>query len=188
MDKLIILDPGHGGKDPGATREGVLEKDINLNVALLVGKILNPGLARRGYRIGYIRATDMTVELTERPKLAATAPEKPSAYISIHCNAAINPAAFGIETWYPQYSIRSKALARFIQDKAVTVTGAKSRGIKEATDNIYVLKKAPCPAALIEMGFISNPTERRLLVDPAYQQTLASAIAEGIDAYFRTMI
>ena len=185
MDKLIILDPGHGGKDPGATREGVLEKDINLNVALLVGKILNPGLARRGYRIGYIRATDMTVELTERPKLAAI--EKPNIYVSIHCNAVINPKACGIETWYPQYSIRSKTLAKAIQDKAVAVTGAKSRGIKEVSDDhdIYVLRKATYPAALIEMGFLSNPTERRLLTDSAYQQSLASAIAEGINAYFR---
>jgi N-acetylmuramoyl-L-alanine amidase len=172
VDKLIILDPGHGGEDPGATREGVLEKDINLNVALLVGKILNPGLASRGYRIGYIRANDMTIELTDRPKLAAI--EKPNAYVSIHCNAVINPKAFGIETWYPQYSIRSKTLASFIQDKA--------------SENIYVLKKATYPATLIEMGFLSNPTERRLLSDPAYQQSLAGAIAEGIDAYFRSPI
>lgn len=174
----------HGGVEPGATREGIHEKGVNLNVALIVGKILNPGRASRGYRIGYIRATDTTVELTERPKLAAI--EKPDIYVSIHCNAAINPAAHGIETWHYDNSDRGKALAKSIQSKAIAITGAKDRGIKASKGDKYVLKKTPCPAALIEMGFISNPTERRLLADPAYQQSLASAIAEGIDRYFIT--
>lgn len=177
MSKTIIIDPGHGGADPGAVRDAVREKDINLAVALSVGAIL----AELGYAVRYTRKADVEVALTDRPKAAARA----DAFISIHCNAAENPVAAGIETWYQKTDLRGASLAKAIQFKAVAATGAKSRLVKAATDNIYVLRKAPCPAALIEMGFLSNEAERGLLTTEPYQQAIARAIAEGIDQYLK---
>lgn len=179
MSKLIFLDPGHGGADPGATYEGVNEKDINLAVALTAGELLTG----RGYQVAYSRNDDREVSLVDRAVGANG--QQAYCYISIHCNAAANaPTAQGIETWYYKPSSRSARLAKTIQVKAVAVTGAKNRLVR-GTESLYVLKYTRMPAALIEMGFLSNKNERALLSTAPYQQSLASAIAEGVDEYMR---
>lgn len=179
MSRLIFLDPGHGGADPGATYEGVNEKDINLAVGLIVGDLLT----KRGYRVGFTRNDDSEVALHERAARANG--QFASCYFSIHCNAAANaPTAQGIETWYYKPSSRAAHLAKTVQVKAVAITGAKNRLVR-GTESLYVLKYTRMPAALIEMGFLSNENERALLSTAPYQQSLASAIAEGVDEYMR---
>jgi len=180
VNNLIYLDPGHGGTDPGATYAEVREKEINLTVALTVGQLLTG----RGYSVKYSRIADITMSLSERTSDANAA--KAACYIAIHCNAAPvgAEAAHGIETWYYKGSSRCARLAKAIQQKAVAVTGAKNRLVR-ATDAFWVLKHSVMPAALIEMGFLSNEAERRMLTSEPYQRSIAGAIAEGIDSYMR---
>lgn len=177
--KLVYIDAGHGGSDPGATREGIYEKDINLAVAVEVER----NIVLLGHRVEQTRTTDTSVTLLERVRRINE--KSPNLLVSIHCNASTNPSAKGIETWYKDISLRSMRLAKSIQIEAIATTEAVDRLVKNAGNNIYVLSKANMVAVLIEMGFISNPEERSLLVQPEYQNRLARAISLGIDKYLR---
>lgn len=174
----ICIDPGHGGPDPGATYAGVNEKDVNLNIAKLAAVLLQG----RGHFADLTRQGDVSMTLSDRVAKADIL--KADLFVSIHCNAAASSKAHGVETWRYANSGRGLCLAYDVHDKVVAVTGARNRGVK-GTTSLYVLKFTRMPAILIECGFLSNGMERELLAAEPYQQSIAGAIAEGIDTYIR---
>lgn len=171
----IILDAGHGGKDAGAVNGGLYEKAAALKVATLVGTMLT----KAGHQVYYTRKDDTFVELADRCKLSNEL--NADFFISVHCNSAENKSASGVETWFCKGSSKGKLLANYVQAELADISGVKNRGIKEGT--FYVLKHTKAPAILVELGFISNETEKKLLFKESYQQKLASAIAIGLQTY-----
>jgi len=183
--KRVVLDPGHGGNDPGAlgTVDGKTknEKSINLSVA----KLVKEELEARGIEVLMTRSEDATMSLDNRSKYANK--NDAAMYVSIHVNAASNaPKANGIEVFYASqnndnyYGTTSKNVAKAILDALIDGTGATNRGVK--VERHYVTRTSLMPAVLIELGFITNESEAAKLVDGSYQKKLANAIADGIEA------
>lgn len=200
---IIVIDPGHGGRDNGAEGRIYREKDLNLQIA----RRLKDVLRAKGYIAMLTRDKDFFIELGDRSGKASAV--KADLFVSIHCNSlgrgvsAIN----GIETYCltPEgapSTADAKAkngnrergnannknnylLAYDIQRSILRNTGATDRGVKHA--RFAVLKEAPCPAVLVETGFMSNLYEERKLGTGAYQDRLAFGIADGIIAYHRAM-
>ena len=137
----ICIDPGHGGYDPGAVNHnvGVTEKALSLKIAALLGG----ELASRGYDVFFTRELDTFIPLGFRTKIANN--EKADLFISIHLNAAADPAAQGIETWYYEGSRESERLAAIVQRELKDQFLAKNRGVK-STRGFYVLKHTAMPA------------------------------------------
>ena len=172
--KTICIDPGHGGKDPGATGGGVQEKAVVLNVARKIGAFLEA----RGCTVMLTRETDVFVELSDRARMANAA--KADLYVSIHCNSVRdNARATGMEVYhYTHASEASKSAARVIYNKLLPVCGLRGRGVK--AKDLAVLRETAMPAVLVELGFISNPSDRAKLTNFAWQDDAAQAIADGI--------
>ena len=176
--KKICIDPGHGGRDPGAVAEGIKEKDINLAIALK----LMPLLIGAGHKIILTRSTDEFIDLYNRAECANSAGS--DIFISIHNNAADNPNAQGTETLFYKGSIKGEKWARTIQNKLIKKLQRPDRGVKPR-DNLIVLKYTAMPAVLIECAFLTNSTERKLLQDIGFQLLIAEGIMEGIEEYFQ---
>lgn len=175
---LVVIDPGHGGEDEGASREGVMEKDINLQLALL----LSSKLQAMGIDTVLTREDDGTQpSLEERVGLAEDS--HADIYISIHQNACEDGSAEGFEVWYGEKDEDSRRLAQLINMGILEKTDAKERETVEG-DALYVLRENTVPACLIETGFLSNGRERDALNDPEYQDKMAEGIAWGIQYYF----
>ena len=173
----LVLDPGHGGSDPGAMVEEDQEKDIALAIALLVRDFLAD---REGLEIIMTREEDTYPSLTDRSDLANEC--SADLYFSIHVNAlATNDTYDGIITFYHPDKRSDRALAKAIQDAIISSSGGTDRGVQ--TGNYAVLRETEMPAVLIETGFITTPAERARLTDPDYQALLARGIADGISAY-----
>lgn len=173
----IVLDAGHGGKDQGASAGNVLEKEINLEITKKTKKILEEA----GYRVGMVRDNDTFVELGQR---AAYANQKEArVFVSIHCNSA-EEAADGIETFYAeQKEAESQELAQCIQEHMIGRTSARDREVKTA--DYAVILRTDMPAALTEVGFLSDAAECEALQQEVYQEKLAEGIAEGILTYLQ---
>jgi len=144
----IVIDPGHGGRDPGAVYAGHKEKDIVLPIALYLG-----GFLSNMANCVYTRTADIYVPLRDRVFIANNV--KTDAFISIHLNASLKHNARGEEIWICPGSIRSSKLANSIATYIDEIVPGKFRGIKEG--NFYVLRKTKMPAVLIEVGFLDNP-------------------------------
>lgn len=171
---IVAIDPGHGGRDPGAIGPGGLrESDIVLDIALRVRDLLK----QDGIRVAMIRESDVTVELVDRPQLAREAGA--TIYVSIHANAHGRTAVNGSETYY--LTPQSLALAQMIQDELGVVLGLPSRGIKTA--GFLVLRDSGIPSVLVETTFISNADEEARLREDAFRQRLAAAIHKGITRF-----
>ena len=170
----IVLNPGHGPKnsgvfDPGAVGPaGTREADVNLAVA----KLLQPLLEAAGAQVPLIRDGDLA-DVVARANSAGA-----DYFVSIHCNAASSSAAHGTETYIYRDTSQAKELATAIQAAAVAELGTADRGVKTA--DFYVLRKTAMPALLIELAFISNPAEERLLADQDTQRRVALALADTI--------
>lgn len=172
--KIICLDAGHGGKDPGACAGGVPEKDIALSVAKLIGGKL------AGHTVVYTRSADSYVALPERTDYANR--NKADILVSIHCNSATSEKANGVEVYtHTSQSDRSVAAASAIYKKLLAASGMAGRGIMAA--NFHVLRVSAMPAVLVELGFVSNAADRAKLTNPAWQEKAAAAIAAGIEEY-----
>jgi N-acetylmuramoyl-L-alanine amidase len=170
----LFLDPGHGGKDSGALGNGLQEKDIALSVTLKVGEMLK----RHNVEVLYSRTTDVFLELSERTNLANKA--NADIFVSIHCNAAENVDGKGIETFSYPNSSKGIALAKCIQDSILqSKVYTLNRGIKTA--NFAVLRQSNMPSALVELAFITNIDDSKILKDK--QEELALAVARGILNY-----
>ena len=176
MAKTIVLDAGHGGKDPGAVNGTKYEKVAALAIAKKVGAKLK----EKGFNVKYTRSKDVYFTLEERCRMSNN--WNADAFVSIHLNAATNKSAKGIETWrYQNVGSTTKKLADEVQTELIAATGAKNRGVKTTT-SLYVLKHTKASACLIECGFISNDEECKKLFSNTYQEKLATAIAKGIYA------
>ena len=168
-DKVVVLDPGHGGIDYGAIRSGINEKDINTSVSLKTAAILRSN----GYKVYMTRDEDKTVSLEDRVVFAEEI--KPDIFVSIHVNSSQGTSATGIEThYYHDYSI---PLGKLVQNSMKKYINSPDRGLLKS--KFYVINHTTMPAILVEIGFISNEGERAELVSESRQQATAKAIAEG---------
>ncbi len=177
----IMIDPGHGGRDPGAIGpSGVQEKIINLAVAKLVAKILMSVAEVKLTRDSDIAlGDDQSTDLTARANLANAWPA--DCFVSIHCNSATSSKATGTETYCFPDSTEGRKLAKSVQNYLVSALGLPDRGVKTA--NFAVLRQTKMPACVVELAFLCNPTEEALLVSFDFQSKAAQAIAKGIAGY-----
>lgn len=172
----VVLDPGHGGSDYGAIREGINEKDIALDVTRRVAAILKS----KGYKVAMTRADDTYVSLQDRVEFSEN--EAPEIFVSIHVNSAVATEPKGVETHY--YHDYSKDLASVVHAHLVKAIDTKDRGLFKS--KFYVINHTTVPAILVEMGFLSNEEERAELVTDSRKQKTAKAIAEGIIEYIKS--
>ena len=169
----IVLDPGHGGTDPGVVGAmGTKEKTVVLAITLKIGNILE----KNGVDVVYTREIDKTQSLQAKCDVSNVA--KPDYFVSIHANGFTVPTVSGIETFYSSGSAAGQKLAQAVQTELIKATGRVDRKIKTA--NYYVLNNTDATAILVETSFVSNPAEEKLLITAAYQTKLAQAISTGI--------
>lgn len=183
QDMLIVIDAGHGGQDPGATKNGVKEKNINLDVSFKL-KALLEGM---GFRTLMIREDDTLVELYERAGIANEA--NADLYISIHSNAHLTDSSIkGVETlYYPSQKSEldnrdNYTLARIIQQEMLRELKTTDRGLVPR-EGLVVTRETKMPAVIAELGFLTNSQERALLVTEEYRQRCAQALLNGIVRY-----
>lgn len=180
---IIILDPGHGGNDPGAIGpSGLKEKDVVLDIVLYMKGLLESA----GYQVILTRDGDYNVsqnpqnsrdELNARVVIVNN--HNSAILVSVHCNSAYSSIPGGIEVFY--YRDDDKVFAETICNSLVEVTGRYNRGAKKA--EFFLLKNTNIPAILVEALFISNPIEEKLLMDPLYRRKIAGGIVTGILRY-----
>ena len=178
-DKVVVLDPGHGGTDPGTSGNGLTEKDINLDIALKVYRLLENDSSIKVY---ITRIDDSYPTNVSRAKMGNQAAD---LFVSIHQNAATAETPHGTEVLYnnhnnePAGNLTSKIAAQFMQNYVVSALGTESRGIKERPD-LIVLNQTTVPAILIETCFLSNAGDAQIISDEANRQKVAEAIYSAI--------
>ncbi len=201
----IVIDPGHGGKDPGTqnSKKGLKEKTVVLDIS----KRLQTILKKQGYDVILTRQSDQFIDLARRPALANS--KKADLFISVHANAAGSSQVKGVETFiftlqnqpssrnsglqtadrraYPgnRYDPWNALIGFYVQRQAVKDLMATDRGLKRA--RMAVLKTLNCPGLLVETGFFTNSAEAGKLQTPAYRQKIAQSIANGILQYQKTL-
>jgi len=191
--KVIVIDAGHGGNDPGKiSNDGILEKDINLSIAQHLKK--------------YLTAQDYVVYITRnedkglhdegasnkknsdmKNRIAFFNEKKADFVVSIHQNSYPDSFQHGAQTFFYEKSEESKRLASSIQNALLKIDPSNTRKEK-SSDSYYILKKSSMPAVIVECGFLSNPDETAKLNDPNYQKKIAYAISIGISSYDKTQI
>ena len=178
---VVMIDPGHGGNDPGCVYGGVWESTVNLSLALEVKN----ELTALGCEVIMTRDGVDSIQTSQKIELAASSGA--DILISIHQNSVPDDTVTsGIETFYnADTNVLSAALARCIQSALIEASGAKDRGIKP-DNKLILIREIPIPSCLVETGFMSSDTERALLTDLNYQRKLAAAIASGIIKYFES--
>ncbi|MBS4206283.1 N-acetylmuramoyl-L-alanine amidase CwlD [Lederbergia citrea] len=189
--KIIYLDPGHGGPDGGAGNKDALEKDIALKVAhklrdylqeqgalVLMTRETDKDLADSDIR-GYSRRK--TDDLKRRLKIVNESDA--DLFLSIHLNSIPSPRWRGAQTFFNPQLADNKRVAKFIQEELVLTLENTDREAK-IIQNVYLLKHAKKPGALVEIGFLSNPSERNELKKDEYQEKVAASIYKGILRYF----
>ncbi|MEY2644583.1 MAG: hypothetical protein RLZZ611_1232 [Cyanobacteriota bacterium] len=174
----VVIDPGHGGPDPGAVGiNGLRETDVVLDVSLQVAQLLQA----KGVQVLLTRTTEVDVDLPPRVALANNS--RADLFLSIHANALSldRPDVNGIETFYFE-SIRSRALAQAVQEQMLSVSpGSPDRGARPG--RFFVIRRTVMPSALAEMGFVTGSLDSERLADPAFRQRMALAIANGLLRY-----
>ena len=190
--KVIVIDPGHGGFDSGASANGAVEKDINLEVAKFLKEYVEAG----GGTAYLTRETDTDTADPNRAKnvtqkksdlqMRKTAIEKHEAdlFVSIHMNKFEQSQYRGAQVFYDDDSEENKLLAEAVQQAIKdTLKDNNNRAAKNTGDSIFVIKNNPIPSVLIECGFLSNSEEAKQLLMPDYQKKLAEGIYVGILKY-----
>jgi len=192
---MVILDPGHGGEDPGAVSNysGIAEKDINLRIALMLKECLEAD----NYRVIMTREEDVlnykpgTKNITEKRRQDLTARRKlidssgADIVVSIHLNKFEEPQYYGAQTFYPPGSAESERLAVCVQNALrENVDPSNNRKALVKKERIVILRDLVVPTVLVECGFLSNSQEEALLRTVDYQEKIARAIKKGIDDYF----
>lgn len=194
---IVVIDPGHGGHDPGAVEGKLLEKDLVLKVA----KELHTKLIDKGITTKLTRTNDTFITLSARPIMARQL--NASIMISVHANRAHSQAASGVETYVlpaagfpgtsnsraPKYislvgnrfDVQNLLLADSVHRRVIQKTHSLDRGIKR--ERFAVLRTAPCPAVLVEIGFMSHASDRKKLQNPKWIHKLTDAMLDGIIAY-----
>ena len=171
----VVIDPGHGGPDPGAVGIANLrETDVVLDVGLQVAQLLQA----KGVQVLMTRTSEVDVDLPPRAALANSSGA--DLFLSIHANALsmTRPDVNGIETFYFE-SPRARALAQAVQDEVLAVSpGSPDRGARTA--RFYVIRRTTMPSALVEMGFLTGELDAPRLADPAHRRRLALAVSRGL--------
>ncbi len=171
--KTIVVDPGHGGRDPGArSKHGLEEKYVTLDIA----RDLKKDLTARGFKVYLTRNKDIYLSLEERGKIAFR--RHADLFISIHVNANRSRRVRGVEVYYfSSHSIQSLAFARMVI-ATLKEMGFKTRPPRRAA--FRVLKYARIPGVLVETGYLSNSSEEKLLKTAYYQKRIAYGIALSV--------
>ncbi len=193
FNKVVIIDAGHGGIDPGKEgSQGVHEKDLNLQIAQKLRAYIEEsgGIAilTRSKDVGLYTEDSQSIrkkkneDLRNRRKLIQES--NGDLFISVHLNSFPSSKYYGAQTFYLEGDEESKILAELVQEELKSVLENGNDRQAKATDSYYILKENPVPSVLVEGGFLSNPEEERLLNDENYQNKLAWAIYTGIMDYF----
>ncbi len=184
MATKIFIDPGHGGPDPGAVANSVTEQNVNLNVSLELKRLLDAaGYSTMIYRTNNTEnvLSDKNADLSNRANMANN--WGANYFVSIHTNSSVNPAANGAEVYVYRFGGRAEALAQSVLNSIVNTLGSKDNGVRQA--NFAVLRRTDMPAILVELGYLSNPTEALNLNSSAWQRAVAKAIFDGIYNYVK---
>lgn len=188
---VVVIDAGHGGNDPGkVSADGVLEKDINLQIALC----LKEELENMGFTVVMTRDTDICLavegatnkknsDMKNRVELIDDV--SPDCMISIHQNSFTDQSVSGAQVFYYSQSEDSKVLADNIQNKIVELVDSSNERKIKAGDDYYILRKTSCPGVIVECGFLSCPAEAAKLSDEEYQRKIAVAIATAINQSYK---
>ena len=196
-NRVIMIDAGHGGIDGGATgQSGVMEKDINLSIALKLQTLIE----HSGGIVVITRADDRSIHDEDKTTIRAKkvsdlknrkamiTESQADVFISIHLNKFEQPQYFGAQVFYSTTNEKSKTLASFIQKELVDNLGdGNRRDIKPAPKEIFILRDVAIPAVIVECGFLSNPEEERKLQNEQYQQKIAWNIYVALMKYFNNM-
>lgn len=187
----IVVDAGHGSPDGGAVgKNGTLEKDLNLDIALKLREIFES----RGMRVIMTRTDDNSVcdsdavtlhemkvsDMKNRLKIINESGA--DLFLSIHMNSFSDSSADGLHVFYAGNHPEAEPIAELIQNYISNLTGAKAHCVKTASDTLYLMKNPVPPSILIECGFISNPREEELLNTDEYRSKIAFAIANAVDS------
>lgn len=186
-DKVIVVDAGHGGSDPGAIGStGLKEKQVTLPIA----QFLKKELENKGAKVIMTRTTDVDLvpsSYSDRDELQArlNVAEKNNAdiFVSLHINAAENKKIGGFSTYYYKKTEHDERLAEIVQKKLADNFGVPNLGMRLA--NFYVVKRSTMPSILVEMCFITNKEEEKLMTGNWFRKKTAKMIAEGIEKYFK---
>lgn len=183
QDMLVVIDPGHGGQDPGATtKDGVQEKDLNLDVSMRL-KALLEGM---GFKTIMTRQDDTLIDLYKRAEIANEA--NADLYMSVHFNAHTSASIYGVETlYYPSEKNEldnrdNYTYAKIIQEEMLKELNTADRGL-DPRDKLVVIRETKMPAVIAELGFMTNSNEKALITTEAYRQKCAQALANGIKRY-----
>jgi N-acetylmuramoyl-L-alanine amidase len=183
--KLVVIDPGHGGKEKGAMAGGVMEKDLNLQIA----RKLASALAKQGARTLLTRDSDQLMGLVARAQLAID--RGADFFVAVHCNSNLVPdSATGIETYFHAQEPSPKVLAYSVHDGVCKYTGMRDRHPR-SDQSLYApglcvlrtLSGSSIPGILLECGYVNNSADRAKLLDARYQSKLAAGIVAGLKAY-----
>lgn len=170
---IVVIDPGHGGNDSGAVGPtGLLEKFVAWRIACMVADIL----MRYNIEIIFTRAGDARVSLYKRVEIANNS--NADYFVSIHINSAANPNATGTETYAYAKGVEGDKLAHYMQSNLVESIGLADRGVKY--NSMQVVRETTMPACLVEVAFINNSAEEKLLKQDEFLERAAVGIAKGI--------
>ena len=173
-EMVIAIDAGHGGYDGGSVSGDIIEKDINLAVAQEIARLLEE---HGGITVVQTRTSDVHVGLQERSDIANEA--KCDYFVSVHCNTYKSDSSVkGFECHYNEESSEGAAFAQSVTDEMKQYKDMKIRSVKP--NDLAVTRHTYCPAILIEMGFLTNPSDCANLADPDYQKQLAERITKAV--------
>ena len=187
--KTVVVDPGHGGMDPGKIGiNDVEEKEINLEISLM----LRDKLEKQGIQVVMTRETDQGLydedssnkkvqDLQRRVELIHE--EQPVCVVSIHQNSYPDASVKGAQVFYYEDSTDGKKLAEELQNALIAQVDPENHRQEKGNTTYYLLERTDVPLVICECGFLSNPEEAELLTDQAYQETLTDAIVSGILEY-----
>ena len=182
--RIVVVDPGHGGVDPGKVgNNNVVEKDVNLQIALALQKTLED----KGFTVVLTRTEDVglyseddsnkkSADMKARCEIISQV--LPDVVISIHQNSYTDSSVCGAQVFYYTNSEKGRLFGETIQKQLVAIEGMNPRTAK-ANNEYYMLINTPSPTVIVECGFLSNEKEAKLLCDKEYQQKIADAISEG---------
>lgn len=192
-NKIVIIDPGHGGIDPGAvSKNGVKEDEINLIIALNLKRLIEQSggivIMTRETDKGLYTADSTTLrqmkteDLHNRKKFIDAS--EGDIFISIHLNSFIRPSYYGAQTFYKKDSKESEAFALIIQKELRSILDKENNRQPQDRDDVFLLNEVSIPSVLVECGFLSNNKEEALLIDEKYQEKIAWSIYIGLMNYF----
>ncbi|RMF69524.1 MAG: DUF1565 domain-containing protein [Cyanobacteria bacterium J069] len=180
---VVVLDPGHGGTDPGVVAAGIQEKDLTLAIALTLSKLLKD----YGVQTRLTRSDDRALALGDRLAAAQQTQPAPSALLSLHVNATRppRPEVNGLETYHAPDSVDSRRLAQGIHTNLVQTLKIGDRGVRPAS---FAILRQPLPSVHIELGYLTSSEDRTNLGDTEYRQRLAKAIALAVVQFVKKTV